>query len=742
MKAILVTVSDLADSLLRELYNVPDAQILRINPTTSASDIRQFLADLKEGKVIVTAAKLYKALKPKSRDMEMLVQVPPPELVWKNPKLYKARIEAAIYPKEEPNKKTTMNIIDPTGLQKWLRKHIIEPMLAVDIETTGLNFMECEILSIAFATEKEAVACLWNHSVASLLHDFFIAYEGTTLWHNISFDASVLIRNIYMCKVGDTPSMLDGLEYLFKNWEDTRLMTYLCTNSCQLNELSLKKQALEYLGDYGLAEIKDASSIPKDTLLEYNMKDCLATWFVFNKYEKQMKEDEQEDVYNYLFKPATKDIVHMQLTGIPVDTRQVTIFEQSIEEDLNACLDKIRQNVHVYKGFNPSSSKQISEILYKKLRLPVISMTKNFAPTTDKKTLTGLLKCCKGDSHDFIQALLDYQSTKKIKSTFIPILKKSVTHDCYGRDINYIHGHFNLGGTVSGRLSSSNPNLQNLPATGTKYASQFKECIAPPKGWVWLGADFSPLEDKISALTTKDPAKLKVYTDGYDGHCLRAYYYFKDQMPDIEETVESINSIKHKYPELRQKSKAPTFALTYAGTWRTLVSQCGFEEKEAKRIENAYRELYSHSIDWVSDKITQAAHDGYVTGAFGLRVRTPVLHQTVLGNQVTPQAAAAEARTAGNALGQSWCLLNTRALTEIMEKVRKSIYRAFILPCAQIHDAMYFLVQDRPEVIAFATEAIQKAMLWQKAEAIAHPDVFLGGEVTLYRKSWNQPEKD
>jgi len=740
MKTILVTVSDLADSLLREMYSIPDAQILRIDPTASASDIRQFLPDLKEGKVITAAAKLYKALKPKSRDMDMLVQVPSPELVWKNPKLYKARIEAAINPKEEPNKKVTMTNVISVGLQKWLRKHMIEPMLAVDIETTGLDFMRCEILSIAFATEKEAVACLWSNNVAAILHDFFIAYEGTTLWHNISFDASVLIQNIYMYRTRDNLAMLDGLEYMLKNWEDTKLMTYLCTNSCQLNELSLKKQAQEYLGDYGLAEIKDASSVPKDKLLEYNMKDCLATWFVFNKYEKQLKEDEQEDIYNYLFKPATKDIVHMQLVGIPVDRRQVNVFEQSIEEELNDRLNWVRQNVHAYEGFNPASSKQIAEILYKKLRLPVINMTKNYTPATDKKTLTTLLKHCKGDTPEFIQAILDYQSTRKIKSTFIPILKNVFNPE--GSNIyGSIHGHFNLGGTVSGRLSSSHPNLQNLPATGTIYAGQFKECIAPPRGWVLLGADFSSLEDKISALTTKDPAKLKVYTDGYDGHCLRAYYYFKDQMPDIEETVESINSIKHKYPELRQKSKAPTFALTYAGTWRTLVSQCGFKEEEAKRIENAYRELYSHSIDWVNNKITQAAKDGYVTGAFGLRVRTPVLHQTVLGNQVTPQAAAAEARTAGNALGQSWCLLNTRALTEVMEKVRKSMHRAFILPCAQIHDAMYFLVQDRPEVIAFATETIQKAMLWQNHADITHPDVFLGGEVTLYRKSWNQPEK-
>jgi len=731
---ILITTSTFTDNTLKQLYSVPDAKVLRISPTATAKEIREFLPDLKGVKSIATAANLFRALKP---HLELLVQVPAPELVWKNPKLYEARIQAAIHPTTEPNIKATMQVVDAKGLELWLRNHFYEPMLAVDIETTGLNFMECDVLSIAFATREEAIACEWDSDVRGVVHDFFIAYPNTTLWHNISFDASVLIRNLYMNSTDDILGILSGLEHMLRNWDDTKLLTYLSTNSCQLNELGLKKQAQEYLGDYGLNEIKNASSIPKEILLNYNMKDCLACWFVYDKYKQQLHDDGQSDIYETIFKPATRDIIHMQLTGIPVSREQVATFEQSAEELLEDCLTKIRNSPHAHEGFNPSSSKQLASILYKKMRLPTFNFTKNLTPSTDKKTLTLLLKHSVGDSRDFIQYILDYQATKKISTTFIPILKNTVAHE----DVGFIHGHFNLGGTVSGRLSSSNPNLQNLPATGTSYASKFKECIVPPKGWVWLGADFSSLEDKISALTTKDPAKLQVYTDGYDGHCLRAYYYFKDQMPDIEETVESINSIKHKYPELRQRSKSPTFALTYAGTWKTLVSQCGFSEEEAQKIEKAYKELYSHSIDWVSSKIAQAAKDGYITGAFGLRVRTPVLQQTILNHRATPQAAAAEARTAGNALGQSWCLLNTRALAEVMEKVRGSHFRMAILPCAQIHDATYFLVRDDPEIIAFATQAIEQAMLWQKHPDIEHPDVFLGGEVTLYRKSWNHPEK-
>src|SRR5690606_32526700 len=147
-------------------------------------------------------------------------------------------------------------------------------------------------------------------------------------------------------------------------------------------------------------------------------------------------------------------------------------------------------------------------------------------------------------------------------------------------------------------------------------------------------------EDRISALTTKDPNKLKVYIDGYDGHCLRAYAYFGQHMPDIiPDNVESINSIKKKYPKYRQDSKAPTSALTYQGTWTTLVKNNGFSDEEAKAIEASYHELYKVSDQWVQNKLNQAGKDGYITGAFGLRIRTPLLAQVVRGTSKTPYEA-------------------------------------------------------------------------------------------------------
>ena len=225
-------------------------------------------------------------------------------------------------------------------------------------------------------------------------------------------------------------------------------------------------------------------------------------------------------------------------------------------------------------------------------------------------------------------------------------------------------------------------------------------------------------------------------TSGYDGHSLRTKSYFGNQMPNIIDTVESVNSISKLFPKLRQLSKAPTFALTYQGTYMTLMTNCGFTEAEAKSIEAKYHELYKVSDEWVASKLKQASKDGYVTVAFGLRVRTPLLKQVVLGNSKTPAQAEAEGRTAGNALGQSWGLLNTRASIEFMNQVRNSVYALDIRPCAHIHDAQYYMVRNDPTVVTWLNEQLVQAVNWNSHPDIYHAQVGLGGELSIFCPTW------
>lgn len=335
-----------------------------------------------------------------------------------------------------------------------------------------------------------------------------------------------------------------------------------------------------------------------------------------------------------------------------------------------------------------------------------------------------------------LKALIELSAVDKILGTFIKAFKeKSILKD---DGYYYLHGNFNLGGTVSGRLSSSDPNLQNLPSN-SQYGKLIKKCFIAPKGYIFAGADFDSLEDKVSALTTKDPNKLKVYIDGYDGHSLRAYAYFPEQLLDIEDTLESINSIADKYPYLRYESKIPTFALTYQGTWSTLVKNIGLSVERAKQIETNYHKLYQVSDEWVHTKLVQACSDGYVTCAFGLRVRTPILKQTILGNKNTPNEAKAESRTAGNALGQSYGLLNNRSAIEMQQRVLASKYALDIKPSAHIHDAQYFLIRDTVGCVEWFNKNLTECMGWQELEAIQHDIVKISASVDLFYPNWSTP---
>ena len=449
------------------------------------------------------------------------------------------------------------------------------PILTCDIETYSLKHVDAGLGSICFCWDKHS-GCAFkidkssdskNQEVRDLLKEFFINYKGTLIFHNIAFDVTVLIYQLFMKDVLDQEGLLNGLDIMLKNWEDTKLMTYLCTNSCSGNNLSLKYQAQAYAGNWAQDEISNIDKIPEEELLRYNLIDGLSTWFVYEKYKDTLVAEKQDKLYREIFKPTTKDIIQMQLTGIPLNYDKVLEAEQKLNDDKNQALSVITANKYVIQfkevlnqeavdkynsthkkqitladvdeSFNPNSGIQIKKLLYDLIKLPVINLTESKQPATDGDTLKALLNhTTDKDVLDLLQALIDYSAVEKILSAFIPTFKKA-TPASDGR--RYIYGNFNLGGTVSGRLSSSKPNLQQIPATGSKYAKLIKSCFQAPKGWLWVGLDYASLEDHISALVTKDPNKLKVYTDEYDGHCLRAYSYWKNLMPDITTQLDEIH---------------------------------------------------------------------------------------------------------------------------------------------------------------------------------------------------------
>lgn len=681
-------------------------------------------------------------------------------------------------------------------IAEWLAKLLLmDKPLAIDIEAFDLKHYNSGIGTITFcwsktegiafpvdyvpidsATEAPFGIQVRNEPRRKMLRAFFERFEERAMYHHISYDVYALIYQLFMKDLLDQEGLLHGLEVMLRNWDDTKLVTYLATNSCAGNKLGLKEQAQEYAGNYAVEEIKDIRNIPLDKLLQYNLVDGLSTHYTYEKWWDKLVADQQLDIYKTLFQPAIVDIIQMQLTGMPLNMKRVLEVEAELQVDFDKAISgmeatnvvqrfnyrRVEQHVDEMNAtwkvkrttvtevlaqlptnarlrekilFNPNSGPQLQDLLFEMLGLPILGRTK----TGQAETGGDIIKDLRNHAADpdvllFLNHLMDYASVNKILTSFIPAMKAAPM----GPDgWHYLFGNFNLGGTVSGRLSSSDPNLQNLPAN-SKYAKKIKSCFQAPKGWLLCGLDFASLEDRISAVTTKDPNKLKVYTDGYDGHCLRTFAYFPDKMIGIVDTVASINTIAAKYPHERFLSKAPTFALTYQGTYITLMRNCGFSKEVAQEIEERYKKLYKVSIDWVQSKLTQASKDGYVTTAFGLRVRTPLLHQVIRGTRSTPHEAEAEGRTAGNALGQSWCLLNSRAWSEFMTKVRASSHRLDIRPCAQIHDAGYAMIRDEIEPIMYTNKHLVEAVEWQAHPEIAHPDVKLGGELSIFWPSWKE----
>lgn len=443
----------------------------------------------------------------------------------------------------------------------WLNKLLeMDVDLTCDIEGFSLKHFDAGIGTITFCWDEhngiafEVDDCQTkqkNHVVRQALKNFFRKFERRMIYHNICFDAYILIYQLFMENLLDQQGMLTGLEVMLKNWECTQLITYLATNSCAGNELGLKVQAQEFAGNYAVEDIQDITQIPLVDLLKYNLIDGLSTWYVYNKHYQTMINDQQEDIYRGLFKDAVVDIIQMQLTGMPVNMDKVVKlndeltleskhnvwkmaqskivqgFIYQLEDDALAKKnEKLKTKVvtradlgltkDLMVEFNPSSSSQLQSLLYSSefLGLPVLDTTDSGLPSTGAETLEKLLvQNISEDTKNFLQILLEYKASAIILSTFLPaFLKAEQGSDGW----HYLFGNFRLGGTLSGRLSSNNPNLQNIPSSAggplkSRLAKRIKECFEAPPGWIFVGLDFDSLEDKVSALTTRDPEKLKVY---------------------------------------------------------------------------------------------------------------------------------------------------------------------------------------------------------------------------------------
>ena len=730
--------------------------------------------------------------------------------------------------------------------------------LGVDIETFSLRLGEAGIASIAFATDiDEGVAFLvdykpvtpesgnygvrkTNHEVRALLKEFLDTYQGNITFHGGSYDLKQLVWELYMEHPLDHKNMVDGALHLTRNWDDSRIIAFLCKNSTTRPDLTLKGLAYEYAGDYGEENIKNVLKIDPFQLLRYNLTDSCCTLWVKDKYWDQMFMDQQEHVYQD-FLDMQRVLLVTELHGMPMDEdRRIevddklnamrdAIKERILEsnyvldteeilihrevEKANAKLKKLKKTADDFDDlqFNPGSSTQLQVLLHKVLKLPVLKLTPAKEPKTDADTLKLLIHQTEDEEvKALLKDIIDYSEICTVINTFMKAFSEGMLK-ADGR--RYLHGSFNIAKVKSGRLSSSDPNLQNLPA-GSTYGKLIKSIFAAPDGKIWTYSDFNSLEDYISALLSKDTNKMKVYlgheifeikTDNetfvvrddsevryhgelikvrdfaldhctnnevifpfdkqydelyrevvdlgkgsftmtkignsskYDGHSIRAFSYFPHKLPGIVDNIKSINSIKDLFDPVRGESKGPTFMLTYGGSEHGLSEKFGFTKKEAKAIYDNYHTLYVESDEYVQKRIDEAAQLGYIVLAFGLRLRCPLLQNTIRKSSYQARGTSEDERTLGNAIGQSYGQLNNRAMVAFMNHVWNSKYKYEIFPIAPIHDASYYISNDDLDAIMFINKYLITEMQWQEDPLIAHDRVKIGAELDVAYPSWAYP---
>jgi DNA polymerase-1 len=254
--------------------------------------------------------------------------------------------------------------------------------------------------------------------------------------------------------------------------------------------------------------------------------------------------------------------------------------------------------------------------------------------------------------------------------------------------------------------------MQNLPSN-SKWGKTIKNCFTAPEGWLFAGADFSSLEDKIGAILSGDPNKTKEFTEGFDGHCVRCASFFPEELLERgividENNVDSVNSIKGLAEDLRNLSKPVSFLKQYGGGASKIQKVLKCSTARSHEISDTYDKLYSGLAEFSASNERLAKQHGYIELAFGLQLKTPRINAKDSGVQ------SAEARSSSNAATQSYGMLMNRAFIEFQQRIERDGMRNDVRICNTIHDALYCLVREKPEVVKWVNDNLIECMEWQE----------------------------
>ncbi|MFO7660856.1 MAG: DNA polymerase I [Candidatus Cloacimonadaceae bacterium] len=585
-----------------------------------------------------------------------------------------------------------------TALDDLIKEISKAEQVSLDTETTSTDPLLAELVGISICTTLERAYYLpLAHSMAEnldtekTLRQLKQALTGKTIiGHNLKYDLMVLKR--YNLEFDNS---------LF----DTMLAAYILDpginqyslDQCALRELNYVMQPISELIGTGKNQITfDLVEVEKACF--YSAEDAWCAFRLYHQYIKKLEYTGLDKLYFELELPLLPVLQFMEETGVHIDTKVLGTISHMINEQLKILTEKIYAKAGYQ--FNLNSTQQLAKLLFEELKLPAKKKTKT-GFSTDNSVLEEL-----SDEYEIAALLIDYRQLTKLESTYVSALPKMIN-----TVTNRVHSSFNQTITSTGRLSSSNPNLQNIPIR-TQLGREIRKAFsAEDNDTMILSADYSQIELRLLALMSEDPYLLDAFARGVDIHRQTAAYIYNKQLEEVTN-------------EQRRQAKVINFGLLYGMGQVKLSRELGISQPEAKEIIKHYFEQFESVKQFILHTHNQARQKHYSETLFGRRLYLPYINSSNQKLKSEAERVALNMPIQGTAAD-----LIKLAMIDIHKQI---IGDKDIKMVLQVHDELVFEVK---------TQAIEKAMqIIKTAMSDALPEEYrqkIKLEVEAgYGKSW------
>ncbi len=470
---------------------------------------------------------------------------------------------------------------------------------AFDLETTSMDPLEADIVGFAIAWKTDhGVYIPVGHRDLSAPRQLPIEYVLERLKPYLEADERSAVGQHF--KYEWIVLQKYGIDFRSIEW-DTMLMSYLIDpdpNDRSQGLDAIAKRLLRYdMTKYEDVAGKGAKQVTFDMVdvpaaTKYAAEDADITLIVANDMEPVMERADLKKIHDDIELPLSVVLAKMERRGVCIDTDVLGELSKEFEKELEELQSQIDEAAG--EPLNANSPTQLGEVLYGKLGLPVTKRTKT-GPSTDRSVLEKL-----SEYHELPELILEYRSFSKLKGTYVDALPELIREET-GR----IHTDFNQAVAATGRLSSSNPNLQNIPIR-TSRGREIRRAFVPQEGWRFLTADYSQIELRIMAHMSGDPKLVTAYQEGTDVHRLTASEIFDVPFDDVTY-------------EQRSAAKTVNFGIMYGMGPRLLSRQLKISTKEAKSYIEKYFERYEGVTAFFDGLVNKAREKGYAETLFGRR---------------------------------------------------------------------------------------------------------------------------